>query len=654
MATVVLLALVSSGAALAQSGTPAVNELFVFPLGTIPNLNQEGAGPGALMQASDGNFYGMTGLGGQGQSNKVGGTIFKITPDGQFTLLYTFAPGNPATPYANGSVNDFPFALVEGPDGYLYGTTGFGGNGALVGSPSSGYGTIFRISKDGNLETLHTFCHGGPCEEGNSPRAGLILARDGKFYGTTFLSGSNHSTSNGTIYRFSPAKGVETLHNFDPFVDGGSPLAGLVQGSDGNFYGTTSRAGSSQSAVGTVYRITRDGVFTVLHTFQFAPTPIKDGQASEQPLIQACHGKLYGVTKNGGLNSTGTIFEIGLDGSDYKSTYDFPSTTKLPNALLQASDGNFWGSTILAFGSGFYSVSLAGSQLNSIRYPAECASNGPRAPLTQATDGKLWGTFPICGTINGVSGPGSIFTIDAGLPKPLNPVIGAVTNAASFAAGGIVPGEIATIFGPDIVSSPGIHGATDVPLPTELEDVSVYVNGIAAPLFAVINVNGQPQINFQVPFEVAGASTAVIEVENHCRTSFMITVPVLAAQPGLFAYNSGGTSYGAILHANYQLVDSAHPAHSGETLLIYANGLGMVAAPPKDGERSGAQTTIGTPTVTIGGRNAKLRYSGLAPGFIGLNQINADVPAGLTAGNQPVTVAVDEATSVVVMLPVEN
>src|SRR5262249_16071472 len=189
----------------------------------------------------------------------------------------------------------------------------------------------------------------------------------------------------------------------------------------------------------------------------------------------------------------------------------------------------------------------------------------------------------------------------------------AVTNGASFAAGGIVPGEIATLFGGEVVSTGGVHQASTVPLPTVLENVSVYVNGIAAPLFAVINVNGQQQINFQVPFEVAGHKNATIRVENNCHPSATIVVPVLSAQPGVFGYSVDGTTYGAILHADYRLVDTAYPAKSGETVLIYANGLGVVKSPPKNGTPSNGETTVDLPTVSMGGKRALVRFSGLAP-----------------------------------------
>lgn len=176
------------------------------------------------------------------------------------------------------------------------------------------------------------------------------------------------------------------------------------------------------------------------------------------------------------------------------------------------------------------------------------------------------------------------------------------------------------------------------------------VNGTAAPLFAIDNVNGQQQINFQVPWNVANQAT--IQVENDGVLSAGIVVPVVVAQPAVFSYSSGGKTFGAILHSNFQPVDANHPAVIGETVLIYSNGLGAVKPEPVAGTAANGQATVATPSVTIGNLAAKVTFSGLAPGFAGLNQINAVIPAGVPAGNQPVIVKVNGAPSPPVLLPI--
>jgi uncharacterized protein (TIGR03437 family) len=233
------------------------------------------------------------------------------------------------------------------------------------------------------------------------------------------------------------------------------------------------------------------------------------------------------------------------------------------------------------------------------------------------------------------------------------PAINAVVNGASFAGGAVVPGEIATVFGTNLTSSTGINLTSSLPLPTAFVSDSLMVNNQAVALFAVDNVNGQQQINFQVPWEVSSGPNAMIAVSNNGTASAAISVPVLAAQPGIFNYNVGGTTFGAILHANFQLADTGHPAKAGETVLIYCTGLGAVSSPPADGAAGNGQTTRNPATVTIGGKSALVTFSGLAPGFVGLYQINAEVPAGLNAGNQPVALEIAGASSNTVMLPVQ-
>ena len=234
---------------------------------------------------------------------------------------------------------------------------------------------------------------------------------------------------------------------------------------------------------------------------------------------------------------------------------------------------------------------------------------------------------------------------------PPEPTISSVVNGASFVAAGIAPGEIATIFGTDLTSSMGINLTSGLPLPTAFQNVAVMVNGSAAPLFAVDNVNGQQQINFQVPFEVSG-TTVSVTVVNNMSTGPTLMVPVLTAHPGIFNYAAGGLVFGAILHANFQLADSGHPVAAGETVLIYCTGLGAVSSAPADGAAGNGQETLARPIVTIGGADAAVSFSGLAPGFVGLYQINAQIPAGLKSENQPVVITMGSSSSNSVLLPV--
>lgn len=232
------------------------------------------------------------------------------------------------------------------------------------------------------------------------------------------------------------------------------------------------------------------------------------------------------------------------------------------------------------------------------------------------------------------------------------PSIAAVTNGASFAAGSIAPGEIATLFGKNLTSATGVNLTSGLPLPTQFLNAGVRINGSLAPLFAIDNVNGQEQINFQVPWEVANQATAKVEVLHAGIVSQSITLPVVPTQPGIINYSANGNDFGVILHADYQLADSSHPVAPGETVLIYCTGLGAVHSPPGDGAGASGQSTVATPTVTIGGISGHVSFSGLAPSFVGLNQVNVDVPQGVKSGNQPVVLTIGSASSPVVQVPV--
>ena len=236
----------------------------------------DGANPQAgLVQGTDGNFYGTTYSGGAGND----GTVFKITPNGTVTILHSFAGSDGREPTA---------ALTQATDGNFYGTTSFEGAG-----PG---GTVFKITPNGSLTTLASFNgQGGP----EFPYAGLIQGSDGNFYGTTTAGGSQHG--NGTVFKITPNGTVTVLHNF-ACTDGCAPFGGLVQGSDGNFYGTTRDGGTNGFNYGTVFKITTNGTFTSLHTFEG-----NDGGEPYAGLIQATDGNLYGTTTSAGAHGAGTI-----------------------------------------------------------------------------------------------------------------------------------------------------------------------------------------------------------------------------------------------------------------------------------------------------------------------------------------------------------
>jgi len=237
--------------------------------------------PAPPIQATDGNFYGTTYYGGAHGEN---GTVFRITPSGMLTSLYSFDSTHGANPLGG---------LVQGANGNFYGTTQGGGR--------DGIGTIFGITPKGTLATLHSFDE----TDGAVPQAGLTLGSDGNFYGTTTDGGAYDG--NGTVFKITPKGALTTIYNFCPQTgcpDGGRSYTGLVLGTDGNFYGTTEFGGAY--GFGTVFQITPDGTLTTLHSYD-----VTDGQDSEG-LIQDTNGALYGTTETGGAYGDGTVFSLSV------------------------------------------------------------------------------------------------------------------------------------------------------------------------------------------------------------------------------------------------------------------------------------------------------------------------------------------------------
>ena len=212
-------------------------------------------------------------------------TIGCITVSAQtLTTLHSFNGGDGRSPEA---------ALVQGSDGNFYGTTAFGG--------AHFKGTVFKIDATGNLTTLHSFS--GSPSEGANPIAALVQGSDGNFYGTT-ASGGEHFK--GTVFRITPAGGITVLHSFSGSPsEGGVPFAGLVQGSDGNFYGTTALGGAHFK--GTVFNIDATGSLTTLHSFAGSTG---EGALPFAGLVQGSDGKFYGTTALGGAHGAGTVFNL--------------------------------------------------------------------------------------------------------------------------------------------------------------------------------------------------------------------------------------------------------------------------------------------------------------------------------------------------------
>jgi uncharacterized repeat protein (TIGR03803 family) len=336
----------------------------------------DAAGPyHTLIQGSDGDFYGTTLAG--GASNV--GTIFKITPSGTETVFYSFA----SIPYSG---------LVQSSDGNIYGTTATGG--------ASGRGTVFKITPTGTESVLFSFPAGS-----SDPYTGLIQGSDGNFYGTTGAGGTN---DDGTVFKITPSGTETVLHTFAKSgSDGETPYAGLIQGSDGNFYGTTYFGGAS--GFGTVFKVTPSGTETVLYSFAGG----SDGEHPYAGVIQGSDGNFYGTTYQGGTSGYGTVFKLTPSGTE-TVLYTFAggsSDGANPEAgLIQGSDGNFYGNTLQGGAGGLGTVfKLTPSGTETILHAFAGGSDGanPSANLVQGSDGNLYGSTGAGGT----KGDGTFFKV---------------------------------------------------------------------------------------------------------------------------------------------------------------------------------------------------------------------------------------------------
>lgn len=216
-----------------------------------------------------------------------------------------------------------------------------------------------------------------------------------------------------------------------------------------------------------------------------------------------------------------------------------------------------------------------------------------------------------------------------------------ITDGASFTSGLVAPGSVATIFCTDLTRISGIEKASGFPLPTQLAGIQVLINGIPAPLYSVSGSATQQQINLQVPFEASpDGDVFEVEVSQGGIRAWVDGLPIRSAAPGLFTIDG---TYGVIQHSfDYSLVTPASPAHAGEAIILYGTGLGPVSPTVPSGVPAPLDAISSTelaPSITIGGRPAQLLFSGLAPGTVGLYQLNVLVPADSSAGDQDVIVS---------------
>ncbi len=402
-----------------------LSSLFLFD-------GSNGAIPaGGLVRGLDGYLYGTTSPGG---ANDNAGTIFKVTPTGDFRLIYNFCPqaGCPDGRLPIGG-------LVQTTDGSLYGITNEGG--------SDNAGTIFKF-KLNTLTLLHSF----NLTDGSKPSAGLTQDFDADFYGVTTFGGASN---NGTIFRVTRGGSFTLLHSFGG-EDGANPSAALVQAANGDFFGTTYEGGAQNA--GSIFKISRRGAFTSIYSF-CSQASCADGLGPLAGLVQGSDGDFYGTTYGGGgTDGLGTIFKITPTGV-LTTLYRFDGTNGFnpQSALVLANDGNLYGVTPYGGSDDAGTLFKMSPEGDLTTLGAFCGGEpncsggmNPSLPLLQDTNGKFYG-------VTGAGGPGDAYGTVFAFSDNLSPFVETVPNRGA-------PGALVRILGTNLATTIGVS-FDEVPAP---------------------------------------------------------------------------------------------------------------------------------------------------------------------------------------------
>jgi uncharacterized repeat protein (TIGR03803 family) len=374
-----------------NSGGTFSNGATIFkitPAGVLTVVHQfvyatDGGFPfGNLVKAADGNFYGLTSAGG----SFSGGTIFKLTPAGVFTVLKHFNSADGIQPHGQ---------LAIGTDGNFYGVTYRGG--------ANGFGTIFKLTTTGVYSVLKSLTF---ATDGGYALGSLVRASDGNFYGITSDGGTN---GDGTIFKVTPTGVYTVLRHLKATTDGGSSRSNLVQAADGFLYGMNYAGGTH--GTGVIFKISTSGTFTVLRNLTLAT----DGGYPFGTMIVGTDGSLYGTNSAGGVANGGTIFKMTTAGvyTVLKALTLATDGGTPKGSLFKGSDGNYYGLNSDGgsnlFGTAF-KISATGTYTVLTRFNGGLNGGAPLESLIQATDNAFYGTTSIGGTTN----TGTVFKICGG------------------------------------------------------------------------------------------------------------------------------------------------------------------------------------------------------------------------------------------------
>jgi uncharacterized repeat protein (TIGR03803 family) len=548
----------STGAVLAVTAITAPATTLT-PLYSFTGGN-DGGNPNGLLRAANGSFYGTTQNGGTG----LAGTVFQGTSAGAVMGLYSFTGGDDgATPFD---------ALAQGPDGNFYGTTFQGG--------AYDNGTAFRITPSGVLSNLVSL----NIINGDLPYAGLTLGGDFNWYGTTYQGGAGLGGAHqlGTAFRMSSSGVLSTLYSFTNGLDGGLVAAGLLRGSDGNLYGTTSKGGAS--GYGTVFGITTNGGLSTLASFNNS-----NGAYPLAGLVQDPTGNLYGTTTVGGASNNGVVFRLTPAGG-LTNVYSFGGGTdgSYPAAaLLMGSDGNFYGTTAYGgnYGAGtVFRLGLDGTLTTLVAFDGYAGAN-PQAALIEDTDGSLLGT-----TQNGgANDEGVIFRLSFSGPPQITsqPASQSVYGGNNVLLSVTVVGASPLSFqwqknGTNVVDAGNVSGATNRFLTltsVSATDSGTYSVVVSNPAGATNSAGAVLQVITSPPLIVTAPTN---QAPNAC-TPVTFSVAVIGNQPLSYQWQKNGANLADTCNifgssASTLVISNATEADSGTYTIIVTNALGLTNA----------------------------------------------------------------------------
>jgi RHS repeat-associated protein len=383
--------------------TGTTSQALAAPLTVVHNFGGtgDGIGPaGVLQMDSSGNIYGTTGGGGA----HAFGTVFKMTPAGAESVLYSFCP---VSGCADGQ--DPVAGVVFDGSGNMYGTTQYGG--------ANGNGVLFKLTSTGTESVLHSF---GGANDATNPNSGLLMDGSGNLYGVTANGGAH---GEGAIFKVTSAGVESVLYSFCPTgtcPDGQNPGGPLAMDNAGNIYGTVSGGGAHGD--GAVFKVTSTGVESVVYSFCPGGGSCSDGEFPGAGVIIDSSNNLYGTTLGGGANGFGTVFEIPSGGAE-SVLYSFCHGTgcadgTVPLPLTMDSGGNLYGMT--QSGGGVFQVTAGGTEtvLYTFCQLSGCADGqDPDGSLLIDNAGNVYGTTQLGGTHGSLGG--TLFELTPSLGKQL-------------------------------------------------------------------------------------------------------------------------------------------------------------------------------------------------------------------------------------------